>query len=69
MPAHAPALEGIARRYAAMPRTDAEALIDQQVALAVKEWRIADATFWQRVRFRSRMMRTAIRSQPAGGEG
>ncbi len=52
-------LEVTARRFAAMPRQDAESAIDLQVAVAIREWRVSDATFWQRVKFRSRMIRTA----------
>jgi hypothetical protein len=52
-------LEVIARRFAAMERDAAEIMIDAQVATAIREWRISDATFWQRIRFRSRMIRTA----------
>ena len=61
-PAHSatlPSLEALARRYAALPRVDAETLIDAQVSTAIREWRVTDATFWQRVKFRSRMIRTA----------
>lgn len=53
-----PDLEAAAARYAALARGDAEALIDDLIAAAVREWRVADATFWQRVKFRSRMIRT-----------
>lgn len=52
-------LESNARRLAAMPREQAERVIDAQVAGAIREWRVSDATFWQRVKFRSRMIRTA----------
>jgi hypothetical protein len=52
-------LEAAARRFAAMDRHEAELLIDGHVAAAIREWRVADATLWQRVKFRSRMIRTA----------
>ncbi len=69
LPQSAPMLEGVARRYAAVERAEAETLIDQQVAAAIREWRVADATFWQRVKFRSRMIRaaTALRRDPQEG--
>jgi hypothetical protein len=46
-----------------MSRDEAELVIDAHVATAVREWRVADATFWQRVKFRSRMIRTATAHQ------
>ncbi|MCU6454240.1 hypothetical protein LPN01_09130 [Sphingomonas sp. A2-49] len=51
-------LEAAARRFAAMDRLEADAAIDAHVATAIREWRVADATLWQRVRFRSRMIRS-----------
>ncbi len=51
-------LERLARQFAALPRDDAEAAIDLQVGTAIRQWRVSDATFWQRVKFRSRMIRT-----------
>jgi len=52
-------LEDAARRFAAMPQAEAETVIDLHVAEALRAWRVADATVWQRVKFRSRMIRTA----------
>ena len=57
MTAASPTLEWLARHYAALDVTVAEALIDGESAQAVRECRMADATFWQRVRYRSRMLR------------
>lgn len=59
LPADAPplALEADAQRYALMERQEAERLIDAEVTVAIRAWRVADATFWQRVRYRSRMIR------------
>ncbi len=68
VPASQPALELAARRYAAMARIDAEALIDEQVAAAIRAWRVADATIWQRIKFRSRMIRTASAHRGSTGE-
>lgn len=51
-------LEAAAVRFAAMDRLEADAVIDAHVAVAIREWRIADATLWQRVKFRSRMVRS-----------
>lgn len=58
-PATAAGLEGAAKRFAIMPQAEAETVIDAHVADALRAWRIADATVWQRVKFRSRMIRTA----------
>ncbi|GAA0658516.1 hypothetical protein FHT00_002108 [Sphingomonas insulae] len=60
-----PNLEPLARRFAAMTQDDAEAAIDIQVANAIREWRISDATFWQRIKFRSRMIRTVTAQHPS----
>ncbi|MBI0475856.1 hypothetical protein D9601_10880 [Sphingomonas sp. MA1305] len=54
-----PPLETLALRFAQMPREDAEALIDGYAAAAVGRWQLADATYWQRVKFRSRLLRAA----------
>lgn len=63
-PSPPPGLEPVAQRFAAIEREEAEAAIDAQVATAIREWRLSDATFWQRVKFRSRMIRTARAHQP-----
>ena len=64
-----PGIEVAARRFAAKSRDEAELVIDAHVATAVREWRVADATFWQRVKFRSRMIRTATAHQrPSPGK-
>lgn len=60
-----PNLEPLARRFAAMAQDEAEAAIDIQVADAIREWRISDATFWQRIKFRSRMIRTVAAHHPS----
>lgn len=57
-------LEPLAQRFAAMEPDAAECAIDAQVAIAIREWRISDATFWQRIKFRSRMIRTATAHLP-----
>jgi hypothetical protein len=51
-------LEAAARSFAAMPREEADRMIEQNVTAAIREWRISDATVWQRVKFRSRMIRS-----------
>lgn len=57
-------LERIAMDFAAMDAAAAEALIDSLAAQAIAHWRLDDATAWQRVKFRSRMIR-ATRRQAA----
>lgn len=34
-----------------------DALLDLLTGDAIKQWRLQDATFWQRIKFRSRMLR------------
>ena len=57
-------LDPMGRRFAAMSAGEAETLIDTYVVQAISEWRVTDATFWQRVKFRSRMIRATARIQP-----
>lgn len=58
-------LDAMCHRFAALPAGEAETLIDAYVVQAISEWRVTDATFWQRVKFRSRMIRATARCQPA----
>ena len=64
---HGVNLEPMAARFAAMPAGEAEGLIDAYVAQAVAQWRVADATFWQRVKFRARLIRATLRGRDARG--
>jgi hypothetical protein len=50
-------LEEIAIAYAAEPLVDSEEELDSLTNEAIGEWRLQDATFWQRVKFRARMIR------------
>ena len=50
-------LEEIAVAYAAEPLVASEAELDLLTSEAIGEWRLQDATFWQRVKFRARMIR------------
>ena len=57
---HAPhrhALEDAAAHYARLDPVEAEAVIDALVSGAIAAWRLEDATYWQRVKFRARMIR------------
>lgn len=54
-------LERLAIEFAAMDAAVAEASIDSLAAQAIARWRLDDATAWQRVKFRSRMIRAARR--------
>lgn len=60
-------LAPMCRRFASMRAGEAEALIDAYVVQAISEWRVEDATFWQRVKFRSRMIRATAPYQLALG--
>jgi hypothetical protein len=50
-------LEEIAIAYAAEPLVASEEELDSLTNEAIGEWRLQDATFWQRVKFRARMIR------------
>ncbi|WP_267378148.1 MULTISPECIES: hypothetical protein [unclassified Sphingomonas] len=57
-------LERLAVEFAAMTPGAAEELIDSLAAQAIARWRLDDATMWQRVKFRARMIRATARSLP-----
>lgn len=57
-------LERLATEFAAMDAAAAEALIDSLAAQAIARWRLDDATVWQRVKFRARMIRATRRQAP-----
>lgn len=46
------ALEELAASFALRDRQESEELIE-----SIRQWRLKDATFWQRVKFRARMLR------------
>ena len=65
-PQVAPGMAGLvamSERFAAMPAGEAERLIEAYVVQAVSQWRVADATFWQRVKFRARLIRATARGR------
>ena len=67
---HAPrpwALEEAAIRFAALDPVEAEATINAFVTGAIAAWRLEDATYWQRVKFRARLIRTMRRNGAAFG--
>jgi len=56
-------LEEVSRLYARETAASSDALLDSLTEAAIRELKLQDATFWQRVKFRSRMIRAA-----AGGD-
>ena len=56
-------LDDAAERFADMEPFEAEATIDAFVAGAIAAWRLEDATYWQRVKFRARLIRTMRRTE------
>lgn len=52
-------VDALAPRFARLGAQAAEMLIDSYVDEAIAQWRVEDATFWQRVKFRARMLRAA----------
>jgi hypothetical protein len=53
----AAALEELAASFALRDRQESEELIESFCCEAIRQWRLKDATFWQRVKFRARMLR------------
>lgn len=56
-------LEALARECASLDAGACEAAIAEHAMLAIRERRIDDAVFWQRVKFRSRMLRAMARGR------
>ncbi len=54
---HGPCVEELAREFARQDAATSEALIETLATQAIRQWRLDDATFWQRVKFQARMIR------------
>ncbi|MBE2993420.1 hypothetical protein IFR23_15550 [Sphingomonas sp. CFBP 13603] len=54
---HGPCVEDLAREFAKQDAATSEALIETLATQAIRQWRLDDATFWQRVKFQARMIR------------
>ena len=64
---HGPCVEELAREFAKQDAASSEALIEMLATQAIRQWRLDDATFWQRVKFQARMIRARHGSgAPAG---
>lgn len=59
----AAALEQLAASFALNDQAESEILIASFCTEAIRQWRLNDATFWQRVKFRARLLR-AMTSEP-----
>jgi hypothetical protein len=53
----ASSLESMAARYGSLAEAEGEQAIDRHAVAAIRDWRIDDLVFWQRVRFRVRLLR------------
>ena len=58
------ALDEFAAAFALRGIDETDVMIEALSSEAIRQWRLNDATFWQRVRFRARRMRAV--SSPAG---
>ncbi len=54
---HGSSVEELAREFAQHDAVTSEALIASMVTQAIQQWRLDDATFWQRVKFQARLIR------------
>lgn len=59
---HGPCVEEFALALALHDAAAGELLIEMLVGEAIRQWRLDDATFWQRVKFKARMIRATRRS-------
>ncbi|KQS03810.1 hypothetical protein ASG11_05765 [Sphingomonas sp. Leaf357] len=53
----AAALDQFAASFALNDQVESELLITAFCTEAIRQWRLNDATFWQRVKFRARLLR------------
>jgi hypothetical protein len=54
---HGPSVEDLAREFAKQDAAVSETLIEKLATQAIRQWRLDDATFWQRVKFQARLFR------------
>jgi hypothetical protein len=59
-------LEATAARYAVAPAEMAECELTMLTERAIGAWRLEEAAFWQRVKFRARMLRARARGSETG---
>lgn len=64
---HGPCVEEFALALALHDAAVGELLIEMLVGEAIRQWRLDDATFWQRVKFQARMIRAQNGSGSAPG--
>ena len=50
-------VDAVAAGYASLAEDDGDQAIDNNAQVAIRERRIDDVVFWQRVRFRARLLR------------
>ena len=65
---HGLCVEEFALALALYDAATGEVLIETLVAEAIRHWRLDDATFWQRVKFKARMMRATRRAAPVSDD-
>ena len=56
----AAALEAFAGDFARRSATEADAIVAMLCDEAIRQWRLTDATFWQRVKYRARHLRAVL---------
>lgn len=66
---HGADLERIAADLAQAPDEPSDAALDWLIERALRCWHLADATFWQRVKFRTRLLRALANSAGAAANG
>jgi hypothetical protein len=59
---HGASVEELAREFARQDAATSEALIASLVTQAIQQWRLDDATYWQRVKFQARLIRATTAS-------
>lgn len=60
---HGTCVEDLAREFAKQDAKTSETLIESLVTQAIRQWRLDDATFWQRVKFQARLVRATAPSR------
>lgn len=62
-------LLAVATMFAQRSQDEAETAISEHVADAIARWELDEATFWQRVKFKARLLRAAHGRSPAWSAG
>lgn len=67
-PGRGPVLDQLARQFATLPAAAADSILDAHIEEAVRQWRLDDATHWQKIKYKARWIRGLARRAQAEQE-